>query len=330
MKNLCNTIVLFSLFTSSTAFAQGEADSTGLPGDHFSLQGALELFSKAASVEAFEEAINKESNHVNNLDLDQDGEIDYVRVEDTMENDVHAIVLQVAVKENEIQDVAVIELEKNGEESALLQIIGDEELYGPEVMVEPTDEKATGGKSGPSPAMETTYVVVNVWGWPCVRHVYAPGYRPWISPYRWAEHPKWWRPWRPIAWRAHHSHCQHYHARFHVVHVHRVTRAHAFYSPHRHTSSHVHVHYKSAHENHKAHSKRHHDNKQGVDGDKTGNGSAKNKVAIGKGEKGVKGNGKEKMNNNTGTNPKQKAGTPAKGDGKGKIKSGGGKRGGGK
>ena len=61
--------------------AQG-SDSTGLPGDHFSLQGAVEMFKKAGSIEEFEKLINTQSNNVNNLDLNADGEIDYVSVID--------------------------------------------------------------------------------------------------------------------------------------------------------------------------------------------------------------------------------------------------------
>ncbi|HMW27727.1 MAG TPA: hypothetical protein PKC51_13835, partial [Ferruginibacter sp.] len=119
---------------AGTAVAQEEADSTGLPGDNFSLQGALEMFKKAGSPEEFEKLINTQSNNINNLDLNGDGDIDYVRVIDKSEKDAHAFVLQVAVSENENQDIAVIELEKNGSESAVLQIVGDEEIYGEQVI----------------------------------------------------------------------------------------------------------------------------------------------------------------------------------------------------
>ncbi len=57
-------------------------DSTGLPGDNFSLEGALTMFQKASSPEEFEKMLNTENNHVNNLDLNGDGQIDYVRVID--------------------------------------------------------------------------------------------------------------------------------------------------------------------------------------------------------------------------------------------------------
>ena len=47
-------------------------DSTGLPGDHFSLEGALSLLKKSASLEDFEKKLNQEGGSVNNLDLNKD------------------------------------------------------------------------------------------------------------------------------------------------------------------------------------------------------------------------------------------------------------------
>jgi hypothetical protein len=225
---------------------QSGIDSTGMPGDQFSLQGALAAFQEAASPEAFEKALNTESNHVNNLDLNGDGDIDYIRVVDQMDGNVHAIILQVPVSENEIQDVAVIEIEKTGDTTAVLQIIGDEELYGEQVIVEPNGEVEPEvlekkGK-GPAPTVlhSPAYIVVNVWGWPCVRFVYAPAYRPWVSPWRWRHYPVWWRPWRPLGWHVWRPYHHHYHRHFTVVKTHRVVHAHKIYTPVRRTSVTVH------------------------------------------------------------------------------------------
>ncbi|MBK8564756.1 MAG: hypothetical protein IPN76_15830 [Saprospiraceae bacterium] len=63
------------------------------------MEGAR-TFKKAASPEDFEKLLNFESNNVNNLDLNDDGEIDFVKVIDNMEEEVHALVLQVAINEN--------------------------------------------------------------------------------------------------------------------------------------------------------------------------------------------------------------------------------------
>ncbi|MCF8246135.1 MAG: hypothetical protein K9J37_15740 [Saprospiraceae bacterium] len=218
-------------FTASITTAQ-DAESTGYPGDNFSLEGALELFKKADSPEAFEKMLNAEDNHINNLDLNDDNEIDYVRVIDNMDGDVHAIVLQVFVSEDESQDIAVIEIEKTGKDEAILQILGDEDVFGDETIVEPF-EAATSedGKNGPNITVER--IVVNVWGWPSVRFVYAPGYRAWVSPYRWRHYPVWFSPWRPHPFHVWHPYVVNYRPHYHVVTTHRVTRAHAVYAPRR-------------------------------------------------------------------------------------------------
>jgi hypothetical protein len=238
MRKISFTLILSLFFFQMTLFAQSETvDSTGLAGDNFSLQGALEMFKASASPEDFEERINKEDNYVNNLDLNEDGEIDYIRVEDKMEGNVHALILQVPINEHESQDIAVIEIEKTGDETAILQIVGDEDLYGADVYAEPFEEETKmDGKGGPSADVEVYRIVVNVWVWPSVRFVYGPRYSVWVSPYRWRVYPRGWSPWRPHPWRMHYNNRSHYHRHHHVVHTHRVVNAHKVYRPHRRTS----------------------------------------------------------------------------------------------
>jgi hypothetical protein len=249
-NNMKKALVAGFLFvTVDVSFAQ--QDSTGLPGDHFSLEGALTLFKEANNIEAFEEALNKESNHVNNLDLNGDGEIDYLRVEDKMEGDAHALIIQALISETETQDVAVIEIEKTGEEEADLQIVGDTELYGEEVYAEPFDEKGSGGKGGPALYTSSVRVIVNVWFWPSVRFIYTPGYVAWISPWGWRRYPKWWKPWRPFAWHVHVTHIHRYHVHCHRVHTHRMHNAHRVYTPHRRTSQVVQTRHRAAHQAHR-------------------------------------------------------------------------------
>jgi hypothetical protein len=240
-------VVLAGAASAGAAQDEERADSTGLPGDHFSLQGALEMFKKAGSPEEFEKLINTADNHVNNLDLNGDGEVDYIRVVGMRKDDSHVFVLQVPVSENESQDIAVIEMEKTGPESVVLQIVGDEDIYGEATIVEPSDEE---GESDQIPAGEQKEkgprfvmaappappVVVNVWAWPSVRFVYAPGYVVWVSPWRWRAYPGWWHPWRPLAWRAFHPFRARYHRGFAVVGTRRVVHAHRIYAPVRRTS----------------------------------------------------------------------------------------------
>ncbi len=244
---LCIVMLSFVTISQLNAQSSSEQDSTGLPGDNFSLQGALMMFKKASSPEEFEKLLNTQDNHVNNLDLNGDGDIDYIRVVGTMDKDVHAFALQVPVSETENQDIAVIELEKTGEATAILQIIGDEEIYGEQTIVEPDgggeddeDVDDNGGGGRPHYAGYDSYyaprVAVNVWFWPSVRLVYAPTYRVWVSPWRWRVYPVWWHPWRPVAWRVFHPFRVRYHTGFAVVRTHRVVHAHRIYSPRRVTS----------------------------------------------------------------------------------------------
>lgn len=273
------TAFLFSGF-AARAQESDTSDSLGLPGDNLDLAGVLELFKTSTSLEAFEKAINDPDKNVNNLDLNGDNDVDYIRVVDNVDSGAHAIVLQVPVNDKESQDVAVIELDKNGDASAQLQIVGDEELYGADYVVEPTDEKEAKTK-GPSPffdPMPPPFVVVNVWMWPCVRFIYAPAYVVWVSPWRWHAYPPIWHPWHPVPWHVHYAHAMHYHYYCHHVHVYRVARAHRVYDGHRMGSPSVHRNYAPAHERHEA---------------MRGNGNANHN---GNAERGGKGNGGQKNN----------------------------------
>lgn len=229
-------------------------DSTGVPGDNFSLEGALEMFKKAESPRQFEEMINKEDNKVNNLDLDGDGATDYIRVIEKREGDACAFILQATVSENESQDIAVIELEKTGQNDAVLQIVGDEDIYGEQVIVEPAADSRTIAQPAESRTRSTTTtnVVVNVWTWPVVRHVYAPGYVVWVSPWGWRARPVWWRPWRPVSYRVFYPYRVPYHRHYVVVHHHRVVRAHRIYTPVRTTSVIVHTRHRASVDHYRA------------------------------------------------------------------------------
>jgi hypothetical protein len=96
-----------------------------------------DLFKNSHTIRDFERRLNREDAWVNNLDLNYDGEIDYIRVEHIREGNFHAIILQAVIDRYDVQDVAVIEIEKTGRRRAMLQIVGDEDLYGEEVIVEP-------------------------------------------------------------------------------------------------------------------------------------------------------------------------------------------------
>ncbi|MRG48306.1 hypothetical protein GFS24_24535 [Chitinophaga sp. SYP-B3965] len=230
--------VLISLMLTTGVQAQ---DETGLPGDNFSLEGALEMFKKAENPGEFEKMLNTRENGVNNLDLNQDGDIDYIRVVNKKDGDVQLFVLQALVSSSESQDIAVIELEKTGDDRAVVQIVGDEDIYGVSKIVEPSDkdevaafnddETVTYGSTSTAAAFAPSGLVVNVWFWPSVRFVYAPYYSVWASPWRWYHYPTWFRPWRPLAWDVYQPICYRYRPRYVVIHTHRIVRAPYIYRP---------------------------------------------------------------------------------------------------
>lgn len=271
MKAFKNIILLICLSMSSFGFAQ-KADSLGLPGDNFDLAGALEVFKNSSTPEEFEKAINKNDNDVNNLDLNGDGEVDYVKVIDNKDGNAHTMVLQVEVAKKEIQDVAVIEIEKTKDGNAHIQIVGDEELYGKDYIIEPKEEKTVSAEKIKSDSetddvykskndnsgfnnntnnSNTVYynndptVYVNVYPWPMVQYIYTPAYVVWVSPWYYGYYPGWWSPWRPIYWRNHYWHAHHYHHHYWHSHYYRSPMAHKGYYGRRISSETVREHQRS-------------------------------------------------------------------------------------
>lgn len=238
MKKLIYLILV--VLSVNISYSQKQ-ENPEFAGDNFSLEGALVMFKRSSSLDEFEKLINEESNNVNNLDLNKDDVIDYINVEDVMENNVHAIVLSTYLSETDKQDIAVIGIEKTGNEEATLQIEGDEELYATNSIVEPfdIDEKVyKPSKGGPSVIdIDIKRIIVNVWFWPCVRYIYAPNYVVFISPHRWGLFPKWYRTWRPFRYQIFYSNCSPHRVYYHKTTMRRVVVARKVYAPRRKTTT---------------------------------------------------------------------------------------------
>lgn len=260
MKKLTFLLFLSTIVYTQSAFSQTteKMDSLGLPGDNLNLYAVLDLFQKSETFEAFEKSLNAEDSKINNLDLNNDDNTDYIKVIDHQKGESHTVVLQVMVNEKENQDVAVIEIDKDKDGTVIVQIVGDEELYGKDYIVEPTENDPTAkAAETKTPESEKTvinnttnnyyntslpntqYVVVNQW--PIVHYVYGPSYVVYSSPWYWGYYPGWWRPWRPWYWHNyywhHHNHYHHHHyGHYHRTGFYRATIAHGYYGPHRTTS----------------------------------------------------------------------------------------------
>lgn len=205
-------------------------DSLGLPGDHLNLYGVLELFKQSASLEFFEESLNKPDTYVNNLDLNNDNVVDYIKITELIENQTHVVVLQTALTEFETQDVAVIYAEREERGIVTLQIVGNEELYGHNYLIEPAAEGKVFGKEkddhsvkamqegetfhfytliNPTTnnitSIESTGEVDDAIGeagyWPILTRLYHPLYVQYVSRSTHHIYPYWWQARNPMFWQ---------------------------------------------------------------------------------------------------------------------------------
>jgi hypothetical protein len=183
---------------SQSAFSQTETDTSllGLAGDNLDLYAVLDLFQKSKTIEEFEKSLNEQKAGINNMDLDLDKKVDFIKVVTKQKDSSFSFILQIAVSEKETQDVAVILLDKDKKGKVTMQIVGDKELYGNNYVVEPKPSTPSvtpnPGYVGPEPvtvkveAAPTTVVVQSA---PIVQYVYSPAYVPYYPPYYYGFYP---------------------------------------------------------------------------------------------------------------------------------------------
>lgn len=230
MKNILFCLLLILMSCSHfSAYAQynDEPEALDLPGDNLNLYAVLDVFQKSKTLEEFESAINDQESKINNLDLNNDNQIDYIQVVSEKKDNTHFIVLQVAINQSQKQDVAVIEVQKNKKGEIIVQIIGDEELYGKKYIIEPKDLAQRMDTPNPGYSGATTTIINNnttnnynsdsgstVSAWPVVLHLFSPLFISWHSPWRWGYYPSYWRPWRPVYYQSYWGYHRHYHNHF--------------------------------------------------------------------------------------------------------------------
>jgi hypothetical protein len=183
---------------AKTAPVEDTIPLLGLAGDNLDLYAVLDKFQKSKTIEAFEKAINDTSNKINNLDLNLDKKIDFIKVVTEKDSNSFRFILRVDVTKTESQDVAVILLDKDKNKKISLQIVGDEELYGKDYVIEPKGNSSVTPNPGYAgedpikitvPASTTTVEVVQ--SAPIVQYVYSPAYVPYYPPYYYGYYPAW-------------------------------------------------------------------------------------------------------------------------------------------
>jgi hypothetical protein len=221
-KYLLTPVLVLMMIAGTNCRAQGqEGESLGLPGDNLNLYAVMKLFQESETLESFEKILNDENSRINNLDLNGDGQVDYIRVIDNVDGNVHTIVLQVAINVRENQDVAVFTVWRESDDRVQIQLTGDESLYGRNYIIEPIFEEGDRGETpnpgytGNTQTINGRTVVVNrtttveISMWPLVRFLFLPTYVVWHSPWYYSYYPSYWRPWRPYYWDYYYGY--HYH-----------------------------------------------------------------------------------------------------------------------
>ena len=109
-----------------------------------------------------------------------------------MDGYVHTIVLQTDIRSNEKQDVAVLTVQKDTDRKRQVQIIGDEDLYCEDYIIEPNADDNVGatlnpGYTGNKTVMQGQQVIIEktttvvIASWPVVQYIYLPTYSIWHS-----------------------------------------------------------------------------------------------------------------------------------------------------
>lgn len=160
--------------------------------ENLDLKTVATLFGQAKDLEEFESMLNNPDSAFSNLDLNADGEVDYLRVIETAEGNQHLVVVQAVLAKDIYQDVASIFVDKDEEtQSITVQVVGDEYIYGANYIIEPV------------------YIyrpAIYDWFW-------GPSWVCWHSPYYWGYWPHWWRPFFCVDPYIYWNHCywHHYH-----------------------------------------------------------------------------------------------------------------------
>lgn len=97
--------------------------------DGLNIQALCEVVQKAKDAEDLEKKLNEPGQKVNNLDLDEDGKVDYVGVTEFTKGKTHGFSFTVSIG-GEKQEVATVQIEENSDGTASVEAQGNQHVYG--------------------------------------------------------------------------------------------------------------------------------------------------------------------------------------------------------
>ena len=171
------TSLMSLLFASSFAQDRTTVNATSSEiSDNLDLRAVASIFGDSKDLADFEFRLNDPKTQISNLDLNNDNQVDYLRVIESIEGNVHLIVIQAVLGHDQFQDVATVEVEKDNNNRMQVQVVGDVYMYGRNYIYEP--------------------VYVNV---PVIyNYFWVPNYRPYYSTWYWGYYPSYYTYWSPF------------------------------------------------------------------------------------------------------------------------------------
>jgi hypothetical protein len=180
MKTRILGLIAIFIMALSTQAANAQRIKVNAVNDDISyyldLKAIASTFGDSRDLEDFERRINDFDARISNLDLNSDGDVDYLRVIETSENNTHVVVIQAILDQDVFQDVATIVVERDRYRRSYVQVIGDPYIYGSNYIIEPV-----------------FYNTARILSW-----FWSPYYRAYYSPYYWRYYPRHYHYRRPV------------------------------------------------------------------------------------------------------------------------------------
>ena len=176
--------------------------STSEISDNLDLKAVASIFGDSENLEDFERRLNNPKLKISNLDLNNDNQVDYLRVIESVQGRTHLIIIQAILEKDIFQDVATIEVEKDANNRMQVQVVGDVFMYGNNYIYEPI-------------YVRTPIIFSYFW---------VSNYRPYYSSWNWEFYPSYYYYWRPFPiykYRRNVYGCINYKHRYNYVNVRR-------------------------------------------------------------------------------------------------------------
>lgn len=201
MKTTIIRLSILSLLSISTVFAQDKTTVTATNSeisDNLDLRAVASLFGESENLADFEQRLNDPKTQISNLDLNEDNQVDYLRVIETIEGNAHIIVIQSVLGKDTYQDVATVEVQRDADNKVQVQVVGDVYMYGTNYIYEPV-------------YVSTPVIYASFW---------VGNYRPYYSTWYWGYYPSYYSFWQPFPifrYRHHIGLCINHHYQYNYV-----------------------------------------------------------------------------------------------------------------